>query len=218
MHSSEFWTMFDTMIKPELGARAETFAAMFAHLDQFDRPVGIIETGCVRRAGNWSGDGGSTLLFDTYAKFHPGSVVYSVDLSEEAVRLCRGLVSANVTVHCGDSVAYLKTLVDRPPANLPSLDLLYLDSYDVDMDFPDPSAVHHLKELVAISPMLNAKTLVAVDDAPLTIRGYNAAGNFSVVGKPSIGGKGKYIADYANQVGALPAFASYQCGWTGFRG
>jgi hypothetical protein len=217
MRSDEFWTYFSNSIKPQLAGRAETFQKIFEYMDQFDRPVGIVETGCVRVQGNWGGDGGSTLLFDAYAKAHPGSVVYSVDLSVDAVTVCRSMVSPCVKVHNGDSVAFLKNLADQPPADLPTLDLLYLDSYDVDLENPGPSAIHHLKELAAISPSLNPKTLVVLDDSPMTVIGVTDNVHFGVIGKPKIGGKGKYVAEYAEQIGAEPLFTAYQCGWTKFR-
>jgi hypothetical protein len=77
VRSPEFWHFYETL-RSALAHRSQTFALMFEHLDQLDRPVGIIETGCVRIAGNWRDDGGSTVLFDKYAQTHPGSVVHSV--------------------------------------------------------------------------------------------------------------------------------------------
>ena len=41
--------------------------------------------------------------------------------------------------------------------------------------------------------------------------------HFQPVGPRAIGGKGKYIAEYAAQVGAVLAFQSYQCGWMKLR-
>jgi hypothetical protein len=218
MRSETFWQFFNSEAKPKLAARAETFEKMFTYLDQFDRPVGIIETGCIRQKDNWAGDGGSTLLFDAYAEHHAGSIVYTVDLDAKATAVCQSLVSARVKVQTGDSVAFLKTLADAPPPDMPCLDLLYLDSYDVNFDNPKPSAIHHLKELVAVSPLLRPETLVVVDDSPMTVIGHSDNGKFSMVSAPRIGGKGKYVAEYAEQIGAVNYFSNYQCGWTKLRG
>jgi len=76
-----------------------------------------------------------------------------------------------VRIHAGDSLAYLKSLADHPPAGLEFLDLLYLDSFDVDFDDPLPSAIHHLKELLAIAPLVSFETLVVVDDSPSSFIG-----------------------------------------------
>jgi hypothetical protein len=218
MRSDEFWNFYNT-IKPQLAARVGTLTRTFEMLDAIDRPVGIVETGCCRQAGNWAGDGGSTLLFDKYVQCHPGSVVYTVDIDPAATALCRSLVSAHVKVHTGDSVAFLKTLADSPPADLPALDLLYLDSYDVNFDDVFPSAFHHMKELVAIAPLVQAHTLVVVDDSPSAFTGFiNAEGQVLLVTPPKTGGKGKLVGEYAQHIGAEKVFDGYQCGWIRMRG
>jgi hypothetical protein len=215
MLSPEFWSWFGDIASPKLAHRTESFRKIFTYLDRFDWPIAIIETGCVRDRDNWAGDGQSTILFDKYTEFHSGSVVFSVDRSPQATALCRSLVSDRVRIHTGDSIAWLKSLTDDPPAELRHVDLLYLDSYDVDHNDDLPSAIHHLKELVAISPLLSAGTLVAVDDSPLLFIGVQNQNNNSVnlVRPPRIGGKGRLIAEYAAQIGAEVLFADYQCGW-----
>jgi hypothetical protein len=171
MRSPDFWSWFDGIAGPQLAHRTEGFRKVFDHLDRFDRPVGIVETGCVRQQDNWAGDGQSTILFDRYAEFHPRSAVFSVDRDPEAAALCRSLVCGHVRIHAGDSLAYLKSLGDHPPAGLEFLDLLYLDSFDVEFDDPLPSAIHHLKELLAIAPLVSFETLVVVDDSPSSFIG-----------------------------------------------
>lgn len=74
--------------------------------------------------------------FDKYAEFHPGAAVFSVDRDPQATALCRSLVGDRVRIHTGDSIAWLKSLTDDPPTELRHVDLLYLDSYDVDLDDP----------------------------------------------------------------------------------
>jgi FkbM family methyltransferase len=218
VRSEEFWRYFDGQARPKLSLRADTFAKIFEYLDRFDRPVGIVETGCVRKADAWEGDGGSTILFDKYAEFHPGSTVYSVDIDAQATSLCRALVSERVKLHTGDSVAFLKTLADTPPNDLATVDLLYLDSFDLDHNDIFPSAFHHMKELTAITAMLHSETLVVVDDSPSYFSAVIDKGAVKLVTQPKIGGKGKFVADYAQQIGAEPYFAGYQCGWTRLTG
>jgi hypothetical protein len=213
-HSAVFWKYFDADVAPHLMHRADGFRKIFAYLDGFERPVGIIETGCMRKDYDW-GDGKSTLLFTKYAEWHPASVVYSVDLDPTAVELCRSLVGEGVRLHCGDSVAFLKSLADQPPADLAAIDLLYLDSYDVDFDNPLPSAIHHLKELVAIAPLLSAETLVVVDDSPMSVLAVPQGGQLNLVSQPRVSGKGKLVAEYAEQIGAKRLISGYQMGWVG---
>src|SRR5882724_6205759 len=215
MRAEGFWYYFNMEVRPQLGLRAETFSKIFEYLDGFDRPVGIIETGCVRKAGNWAGDGGSTILFDKYAISHEGSVVFTVDIDRHATALCRGLVSDRVQIHNGDSVAYLRGLAAAPPENLVALDLLYLDSFDLDLENVFPSAFHHMKEFTAVAPLIAPHTLVVVDDSPSVCAGIMNKGRFGVLTPPKIDGKGKLIADYARHLGVEPYFAEYQCGWIG---
>jgi Pyridine nucleotide-disulphide oxidoreductase len=214
MRSPNFWSWFDGIAGPQLAHRTEGFRKVFDYLDRFDRPVGIVETGCVRQQDNWAGDGQSTILFDRYAEFHPGSTVFSVDRDPEAAALCGSLVGGQVQIHTGESLAYLKSLADDPPAELEFLDLLYLDSFDVDFDDPPPSAKHHLKELLAIAPLVSFQTLVVVDDSPSSFIGVPDGDNpVQPIRPPRIGGKGRLIAEYADQSGAERLFAEYQCGW-----
>src|SRR4029077_1346141 len=137
-----------------------------------------------------------------------------VDRDPEAAALCRSLVGGQVQIHSGDSLAYLKSLADHGPAGLEFLDMLYLDSFDVDFDDPLPSAIHHLKELLAIAPLVSFETLVVVDDSPSSFIGVRDGDNpFRPIRPPRIGGKGRLIAEYADQIGAERLFAEYQCGW-----
>jgi FkbM family methyltransferase len=214
MRSEAFWHYFDTEARPMLAARATTFASMFDYLDAFDRPVGILETGCVRLAGNWAGDGSSTILFDKYAEHHPGTTVYTVDIDEQATSLCRTLVSERVRIRTSDSVAFLKEFADAPPGDFPALDLLYLDSFDLNYDDVLPSALHHMKELTAVAALVRPDTLVAVDDSPFNFSGFIENNSITMTAQPKIGGKGKLIAEYAQQVRAQQRFVGYQCGWT----
>ena len=102
---------------------------------------------------------------------------------------------------------------------MPTIDLLYLDSFDVDLYAPWPSAVHHFKELMAISPLLSPQTLVVVYDLPSMGFGYVDNSEFVTFPfKPRIGGKGLLTADYAERYQrSIPYFTEYQCGWIGFK-
>jgi hypothetical protein len=216
MTNSAFWQFFEAQAAAPLGHRQTTFRSAFEFLDRLERPVFIVETGCVRKADHWS-DGQSTILFDKFVAGLPGSVVHSVDLNPQATALCKTLVSPAVDVHTGDSVAFLHGLAKNPPGRFPHIDLLYLDSYDVDLAAPPPSALHHLKELLAISPLIGPQTLIMVDDAPQEVQ-YIPRGNSGAVfiTDSKVSGKGKYVAEYAESIGAKRVFSEYQVAWTGF--
>lgn len=219
MKNDQFWAWFEALAAPRLNLRQGTFRKMFEYLDSLDRPVVIVETGCVRLADNWAGDGQSTVLFDRYAATRPGSVVHTVDLSPAATAACAALVSGLVTIHTGDSVAVLRAISRDLRAKGATIDLLYLDSYDLDVANPVPSAVHHLKELVSIADAATTATLVVVDDSPSTAQLVGSDdGKYNLLSAPTVGGKGMYVAEYARQVGATPVFAQYQVAWTGLFG
>jgi len=219
MATADFWKYFNEEIYPQLGFRQSTFKKIFEYLDSLQRPVFIVETGCVRNVGTYQGEGQSTLMFDKFASAVPGSMVYTVDIDPNATALCSTLVSPTVKVHTGDSVGFLRDVAINPPKQFPSVDLLYLDSYDVDFSNPHPSALHHIKELLAASPIVNDGTMVALDDSPSdAVLLINDTGTVSFFSKPVISGKGKYIAEYAESINARLQFSGYQCGWLGLGG
>jgi hypothetical protein len=163
----------------------------------------ILETGCIRNPGNWEGDGQSTVLWDRYVHERANGWFVSVDFDFESVEKSRVLVGPRSNVDCADSVIWLSRQERRKP-----VDLLYLDSFDFEMDDPIPSALHHLKELYAALPLIGPDTLVMVDDSPISLDGTPS-------GTMRITGKGRLVAEYAAEYGATLQFAHYQVGWTG---
>ena len=73
-------------------------------------------------------------------------------------------------------------------------------------------------ELLAGLPLLHRESLVAVDDSPRVVTGFSVPDHFHMVSNPYIGGKGKYIADFAKAIGNQPVFSGYQAGWIGLAG
>jgi hypothetical protein len=127
-------------------------------------------------------------------------------------------VSDCVQIHTGDSVRFLQSLADRPQGARPIIDLLYLDSYDMNIADTLPSAMHHMKELLAIAPLVRPDTLVAVDDCFMSLIALPTAGGALTLMQPArIDGKGRFVADYAQHVGAEMVFQGYQCGWLRLR-
>ena len=206
----KFWAWFDTGPREKLGARRDTFAKMFEHLDQFDGIVTIVETGCARRPpaedDSWTGDGCSTLLFDKYVQLRDSGTVYTVDLSQKNADACKQHVSWRTQVNCEDSVKFLEWFSHVPGHG--GIHLLYLDSFDYDATNPIPSAVHHHRELMAAMPIITSQTMVVVDDSPASMDADSHA---------EIGGKGFLVARHMALVGADMRFCQYQAGWTNVR-
>jgi hypothetical protein len=208
MGRTSFLPTYDTEFAGKLDLRSETFRRMFEILEAMDKSrYTIVETGCARIVDNWQGDGQSTILFDRFVNHHEG-VVLTVDIDGDACTQLRGRVSGKTTVTASDSVAYLDRLARADAINI---DLLYLDAYDLDIQNPHPSSLHHLLELCAAMPLIAGGTLVVVDDSP---RGLVVVpGTNRILGDLGIVGKGKYVADFFDRIGCKPAIEGYQHGW-----
>lgn len=174
---------------PLLHRRAAGFASIWHELAGRGRPLRIVETGCVREDGNWAGDGQSTLVWDALVA-KTGGTVASVDIDPAATAIADSLTSDRVTVYPADSLAFLAGLDPEP-----IVDLLYLDSYDIDWADPGPSMRHHLAEIETAYPLLGPGSIVAVDD--------NAEGV----------GKGLLVGLYLVRRGWTPLVTSYVRAW-----
>lgn len=180
---------------PHLEKRAESFRFMLEYLERLShRPVSIVETGCIRMPDDW-GAGQSTLIFDAWAGRNESRFL-SVDINPTNCEFARKqLVSSMSKVENSDSLVVLQRLATEAKQ---SIDLLYLDSYDVDWNDPSPSGLHHLKELCAVRSALRPGALVVVDDHR------NEQGQL---------GKSLHVVDFMKSIGAKTAFEGYQIGW-----
>lgn len=181
---------FDVEAMPKLGIRAPTMRAVIREALHLGAKS-IFETGCVRQKGNWAGDGQSTIIWKTYNTLIGGSFV-TCDISEDHCRMAEE-IAPGITWYAMDSVKALRK--DKG-----QIDLLYLDSFDVDMANPHPAALHALMELTSAMPRLHAGSIVFVDDSPMTP-------DFQVQGK------GMYIAEYFDKLGVKPFTFAYQTAW-----
>jgi FkbM family methyltransferase len=193
---SAFLDRFDRERAPRLGLRASTFRRVFEELESQRRDFyTFVETGVGHAAasdgspGHFGIHGQATLLFDEFVNAHDG-IVYSIDLSAEHCERAARWVSGKVRILCHDSVAFLAGF--DPPTRI---DCLYLDSVDVDWSDPHPSALHHMAELCAILPRLGEGCLVIADDTP------------------GEAGKGGYLVELMQRIGARKLFNEYQIGW-----
>ena len=222
MTNNKFYEFFNS-VNDQLGVRKTSFTKIFEYLDKLPGPINIVETGCLRIKDNFLGDGQSTLLFDKYIQSREnGSNLFTVDIDPEATKVCRSIVSENVEIFTGDSVKYLNELMIRLYKEEKKISLFYLDSFDVNWQFPRQSAAHHLKELTAIINFISEKCMVVVDDAPIFIPMKFENNKYEAITKhpapqPFIGGKGYLVNEYAGTCGAKVYFSNYQTAWTGFR-
>jgi predicted O-methyltransferase YrrM len=181
--------------------RAPSFAMMLNHLIPIHEPL-VVETGCARQENNFEGDGMSTTIFDTFIDYHGGEF-YSVDINPDNVRFATAMVKkANLT--CSDSVKFLHNQSKVWVTQNRKIDLLYLDSFDFDLNNCHPSSLHHIFELTAIMPCLREGTMVCVDDNPECV---DANGN------PIDAGKGLYIKQFMDLIGKERIYTGYQWVW-----
>ena len=130
---------------------AEGFKIALAHFDT--RPLNIFETGTSAHGSD------SKRLWDLYtSKF--GGTTTSVDLREEPKNKLYGFVGKHTLLLVGDSLEVIKKLKFR------QVDLVYLDSWDVDWENQLPAAEHGLKEFNLIRHQLPTGAVVIIDDTP----------------------------------------------------
>ena len=177
----------------KLGKRRDTFQKVFEYLKSLDKknPT-ILETGIARTDENWEGDGMSTLMFDDYINTVGGNFT-SIDIEQSNISFAKSKVSSKSNLICSDSVIALHKI--SRDKEYPMIDVLYLDSFDLDWNNPIPSSFHHMKELLAIYPKIQKGTLIVVDD--------NANNR----------GKGQMVKDFMKNIGINPYFDEYQIGF-----
>ena len=193
----------DALLRPNgnnpVRDRASGFKKIFEILDDIKEKdphqyFTIVETGTTRGDHGslaYGDDGASTVIFDSCVN-HIGGRVKSVDINPDNVAHCKKHVSSLTEVICMDSVEYLWSI-----HHTHTIDLLYLDSFDVVRENPHPSAIHHLKELAAAIKNLRPGSIVAVDDADAFFDG----------GKT---GKAMYVREFADHVGWDKVWDGYQ--------
>lgn len=185
-------TVFKDKYYPFLGKRQETFLKLFQYLESLKKEkYFIIETGIMRAENDLGGAGWSTKMFDEFINFYDGELI-SIDINKENCQFAKARVSDKTKIICADSVLGLDYLSKQ---ELPEIDCLYLDSFDVDFNNIHPSSLHHLKELCAIISKLNKKSFIMIDD--------NLDG----------AGKGTYVDSYLRDIKCIKYFDEYQIGW-----
>ena len=145
-------------------------------------PLNIVETG----TSAWGAD--STRLWDEYVR-NSGGRVRSVDLRPEPSMRLSGKLSKNTELSIGDSVEFLQSLYD----NKESVDLIYLDSYDVYWENPEPAELHGEAEFKIAMELVRVGGIILIDDTPTPGAAFRVGVRMNdavLKGSPSIRGKG----------------------------
>lgn len=185
---------FKEFLYPLLGKRAKSFASLFEHLKVIKNPL-IIETGCLRVPNNWEGDGQSTFQYDWFARDYSGQVI-TIDINQDSIDSTRRACSGVTNAVLNDSVETLNMLsknLSRPAS------LIYLDSFDLDLSNPMPSAIHHAMELMAARGLIGQETIICIDDFDVPSFG--------------AGGKGLIVDQFMHSIRAEVIYSGYQKIW-----
>jgi hypothetical protein len=212
--TAHWFETFDRELVPRLGIRATTFRRLFEALLEIKRKdFLIIETGCVRSAENYRGDGQSTALFAGFLECVGGRLI-TLDIDPAACAYAYSISGHAHEVYCGDSVASLHALAGDGQLRARGADLIYLDAYDVDFQHPHEAALHHQFELCAVMPLCRENTILALDDSPRIAAGYfDDQQRFVIATASGITGKAAYVSKFCERIGLTPLFAAYQVAW-----
>lgn len=173
----------------KLGPRRQSFAMVCDYLRRIPDSLNrvLVETGCIRSQDDY-GAGYSTYLWNLLAEELPRLLVASIDNSLANVQFAERLCPHVDLIHA-DSVAALDQMDPEV------IDVLYLDSFDLDVANPHPSSLHHLCELTAAAKSLKPGALVMVDD------------NYATAGK------GAYVAQFMDATKRRLVFDGVQKIW-----
>jgi hypothetical protein len=159
---------FDLIGEPDHICR-RTLTRALTFLEAQQTPV-LVETG----SSAWGTN--SSVLFDSYIRSFGGSF-NTVDIRMQPLFKLRKQLGTNSRVTCSDSVKFLNRFVFEDSNS--KLGLIYLDSWDLDVSNPWPSALHGMRELIAAMPKIASGTLLLIDDTPRDLS-YFSDSNFTV--------------------------------------
>ncbi len=191
----------------KVGKRQPSYLIMAEHIMRCENPF-IVETGTMRQADNYEGDGMSTLLWSNIIKTMNKGSLLSIDIDPSATDFAREMIGPtfleryNISIVTHDSVRYLQKnarFFAKP------IDLLYLDSYDMEFPDPTPSFLHTFFEFNAVCHRLAPDALICVDDNIKVVKDDGPDELFV--------SKGEYIRQYMEKIGNLPIHEGYQLIW-----
>ena len=111
-------------------------------MENLKEPI-ILESGI----SSWGTD--STYLFNEYVKKYGGRF-WSVDINKSLVEQHKNNMCPATNLICDDSVNFFKNWT----LNNEKVDVVYLDSYDLDFYNYEPSGLHGLNEYKTLLPVL----------------------------------------------------------------
>ena len=151
-----------------------------------NKPLNIFETG----SSAWGTN--SSLLFNNYVNKFGGRFV-TVDIREEPSKFLEPFFKENSEAHTDDSLNFIKTFDKK---FFKELDIIYLDSFDVDLSNPTPSMEHGLEEFLLLDKLITKNTLIAIDDTPKDIKFFGEGVKKAKIGnRDLVPGKGALVIE-----------------------
>ena len=144
-------------------SRLKFINKIYSHFASLNKPINILETGC-GHSPTTKTSASMTYVFAKIIKNLKGGSLLTVDLNKDHLNKCKEITkdfSDIIDYRLGDSVEVLRNLNED---FIKSLDLIILDSYDLNLFDPYPSGIHHLQELLALYNKINKNCLIAIDD------------------------------------------------------
>ena len=144
-------------------SRLKFINKVYHYFVSLNRPINVLETGC-GHYGDCKTFAPMTYIFADILNNLKGGSLLTVDINENNLNKCKELTktfSHIVNYKLGDSVHVLRNLNED---FVKSLDLIILDSYDLNLFDPNPSGIHHLQELLMLYNKINKNCLIAIDD------------------------------------------------------
>ena len=148
--------------------------------------INILETGSAAHGTK------SSVLFASYVKIFGGKFD-TVDTHPKIKSFYSFLESNNIRFHTEDSLNYINNLDDDV---INGLDIVYLDSFDLDIDNPEPSQEHGLNEFLLLDKKLKKDAILSIDDTPIS---YELFGNSRSNKFDFIPGKGRLVLNYLDK-------------------
>lgn len=142
--------------RPERSNQADSILKVLIENFKTEGPINIIETGASQ---DWN-DGMMGLMFANISQ-ETGGKMWMVDIDQTIIEKSKeifkqqGITCVEFIVQ--DSVEFLKSFNDK-------VDIIHLDSWDLDLMNPFPSALHGWREFEAIKDKITNDTIVIVDD------------------------------------------------------
>ncbi len=147
----------------------------------------ILETGSSAHGTN------SSMLFISYVKKF-GGTFKTIDINPDIKLRFSHLINYNIEFYTDDSIKFLSNLA---PNLIKDLDVIYLDSFDLDIKNPAPSEKHGLKEFLLLDKFVKKGTLIAIDDTPKEFNLFGLGSNKL----EHIPGKGALVLNHIKQSG-----------------